>query len=96
MVDRLVREFEPLKIVLFGSHARGEADRHSDVDLLVVLPKVDDGGDVMEQMLELLADIPVPKDIIPTDSDEIRREGDLVGPVLRPALREGKVLYERR
>lgn len=96
IVDRLVRRFQPLKIVLFGSHARGEATRHSDVDLLVVLPHVDDPGDVMEEMLAALEDVPVPKDVIPTDPQEIEREGDLIGPVLRPALREGRVLYERR
>jgi predicted nucleotidyltransferase len=95
MVDRLVREFDPLKIILFGSHARGDANEHSDVDLLVVLRHVDDPGDVMEEMLGALEDVPVPKDVIPTDLDEIDREGDLIGPLLRPALREGKVLYER-
>lgn len=95
MVDRLVREFDPLKIVLFGSHARGDANRHSDIDLLVVVPHVDDSGDLMDEMLAVLEDIPFPKDVIPTDPDEIEREKDLVGPLVGPALREGRLLYER-
>lgn len=37
MVERLVRDFEPFRIVLFGSHAREEAHPWSDVDLLLVL-----------------------------------------------------------
>ena len=42
-----------------------------------------------------LADLPVCKDIVVTTPEEITRRGDLIGTVLRPALREGKVLYER-
>ena len=34
-VNRLVAAAHPLKVILFGSHARGEADDHSDVDLPV-------------------------------------------------------------
>ncbi len=39
MVERIVREFQPSRIILFGSYARGEAAADSDVDLLVVMPK---------------------------------------------------------
>ena len=38
LADRIAREFEPEKIILFGSHARGDANEDSDVDLLVILP----------------------------------------------------------
>src|SRR5215510_2505745 len=38
MVKRIVKNFRPEKIILFGSHARGEAGPDSDVDLLVVMP----------------------------------------------------------
>jgi predicted nucleotidyltransferase len=95
MVERLVREFDPVRIILFGSHARGDATEHSDVDLLVVLPHLDDPGDVMEEMLGALEDVPVPKDVYPADETELERERDLIGPLFRPALRDGKVLYER-
>jgi len=95
MVDRIVRNFAPLRVVLFGSHARGDADRDSDVDLLVVLPKVECKRQARVAIRRCLADAPVPKDIIVTTPDEIERRGDVVGTILRPALREGLVLYER-
>jgi len=38
MVNRIVKKFHPQQIILFGSHARGEAGPDSDVDLLVVMP----------------------------------------------------------
>ncbi|HOF86504.1 MAG TPA: nucleotidyltransferase domain-containing protein [Armatimonadota bacterium] len=41
MVERIVEQFHPLRITLFGSRARGDAGPDSDVDLLVVLPQVE-------------------------------------------------------
>ena len=38
LADRIAREFDPEKIILFGAYARGTAGPDSDVDLLVVLP----------------------------------------------------------
>jgi predicted nucleotidyltransferase len=95
MAEHIVRRFDPLRIVLFGSHARGDADPGSDVDLLVVLPEVADKRQAAIAIRRSLATWPVSKDIIVTTPDEIARRGHLVGTVLRPALREGKVLYER-
>jgi predicted nucleotidyltransferase len=97
MVGRVVSGFDPLRVVLFGSRARGEAWAGSDVDLLVVMPQgsVPDNHRVTVEILRALKDVPVPKDVVVATPEEIERRGDLVGDVLRPALREGKVLYER-
>jgi predicted nucleotidyltransferase len=96
MADRIVQAFGPVRIILFGSHARGEAGRDSDVDLLVVLPRADDTRQAAVAMRRLLADMPVAKDIVVTTPQEIAARGHLVGTVLRSALRDGKVLYERK
>jgi predicted nucleotidyltransferase len=95
MAERIVRDYDPVKIILFGSHARGEAGPESDIDLLVVLPEVASKRQTAVAIRRKLTDLPVPKDIVVTTPEEIARRGDLVGTVLRPALREGKVLYER-
>jgi len=95
IVSRIVARFDPLKIVLFGSHARGDQGPDSDVDLMVVLEKVEDKREVAIEIRRALADIPVPIDLIPTDPAEIEIRGDLIGTILRPALREGRVLYDR-
>lgn len=42
MIDRSARDFDPLRIILFGSHARGDATPDSDIDLLVVLAEAPD------------------------------------------------------
>ena len=95
MTARIARDFQPLRIILFGSHARGDATPDSDIDLLVVLSDATDKRQAAIEIRRALRDLPVSKDIIVTTPDEIARRGDLIGPVLRPALREGKVLYER-
>ncbi len=85
-----------MRVILFGSRARGDAGPHSDVDLLVVMPDgIEDERRVTVEIRRLLRDMPVAKDVVVTTPEEIERRGDLVGTVLRPALREGKVLYER-
>lgn len=96
MVSRIRQRFSPEKIILFGSHARGTAERDSDIDLLVVFRDVDDKRRRAVDIRRALSDLPVSKDIIVTTSAELAARGDLVGSVLRPALREGRTLYERQ
>jgi len=95
IVDRIVQGVHPLRVVLFGSHARGTATATSDVDLLIVLPEVPDKRRAAIEIRRLLSRLPVSKDIIVTTPEEIKRRGALPGSVLRAALRDGKVLYER-
>ncbi len=94
MCDRIIKHFAPLKIILFGSYARGEVTPHSDIDLLIVFPTVDNKRQKTLDILALLSDLPIPKDIVLTTPEEIEAYGHLVGTILRPALCEGKVLYE--
>lgn len=96
MVKRLVERFAPEQIILFGSYARGDTDPYSDVDLLVVMPVVGSKRAKQLEMRLALHDIPVPKDIILVTPEEIERRRHVVGTIIRPALREGKVLYVRR
>ena len=95
VVNRLVRSFDPIKIILFGSRARGDARPDSDIDLLVVMPDGTDRHHTAVEMRRNLADLSVPKDVVVTTPQEIRTRGQTIGSVLRPALREGRVLHER-
>ena len=95
MTTRIVEQFHPLRIILFGSQARGDARVDSDVDLLVVLPEVENKRESTVAIMRALRDIPVAEDIIVTTPDELERFGEMVGLIYRPALLEGKVLYEQ-
>ena len=95
MVDRLAGRFNPDRILLFGSRARGDATESSDIDLLVVMPDGTDRRRTAVEMHVALGDLPAAKDIVVTTPAHIARRGHVIGTVLRPALREGRVLYER-
>lgn len=95
MVRRIVSRFHPEKIILFGSHARGDAGPDSDVDLLVVMPLL---GSRLEKQLEIrlaLRSIQIPKDIVVTTPEDFQWRKEIPGTIERPAAREGKVLYAR-
>jgi predicted nucleotidyltransferase len=94
-IERIRRQFDPVRIILFGSWARGQARPDSDLDLLVVLPHVENKRRAAVEILRALNGLPVSKDVVVTTPEEIAARGNTIGHVLRPALREGKVLYER-
>lgn len=95
-VRRIVERFAPEQVILFGSHARGTAGPDSDADFLVVMPV---SGSKRRKAVEIdlaLAGIGLPKDVIVVTPEEVERYRDVVGTIIYPALREGKVLYDRR
>lgn len=96
MVDRIVEQFHPEKVILFGSHARGEAGPDSDVDLLVVMQVEGSRREKAVQIGVALQDIRVPKDIIVTTPETFEWRKEISGTIERPAYREGMVLYARR
>ncbi len=96
MAKRIVTQFQPDKVILFGSHARGQAGLDSDVDLLVVMPV---SGSKREKAIEIavaLHDIPIAKDVIVVTTDDLEWRRKIVGTIERPADREGKLLYDRK
>jgi predicted nucleotidyltransferase/DNA-binding phage protein len=95
IVERIVQRFDPERIVLFGSLARGQAGRDSDIDLLVIFDAVADKRATAVALRRAIADVPAPVDFVVADRAEIRRRGRIVGPALGTALREGKAVYER-
>lgn len=93
MAKRIAQKFHPEKIILFGSHARGEAGPDSDVDLLIVM---NFKGSVEEKRLAIrraLREFSVPLDVIVTKPEDYAWRKDVVGTIEWPAAREGKILY---
>ena len=93
-VRRIVQRFRPEKIILFGSRARGDPSPDSDADLLVVMRVRGSRRRKAAQIDMALAGIGMPKDIIVITPEELERFRDIVGTVVYPAVREGKVLYD--
>ena len=95
MVKRIVKKFDPDKIILFGSHARGEAGPDSDVDLLVVMPVEGSRREKALEISSLLRDFVIPTDIIVTTPQDFAWRKKYPGTIERPADHEGKVLHVR-
>ena len=94
MTERIVRDFDPLQIILFGSQARGDADQGSDIDLLVVFAELADKRKTAIDLERALSDVPVAKDIIVSTPEELERSRTRIGSVLRYAQQEGKILWK--
>lgn len=90
---RIVAAANPVKVILFGSQARGTAHPGSDLDLLVIERDPVSARQEAIRLRQLLRDLEIPVDIIVVGESFAERYGDIPGSVLYPALREGKVLY---
>ena len=94
-VERIVKVADPLRVVVFGSYARGDAAPGSDLDLLVVLPEVGRRRDAAVALRRALADLPVPKDVVVASAAEAERRRDSPWHIVGLALREGREVYAR-
>ena len=100
MVQAIVDEVDPDRVILFGSRARGEERESSDVDLIVVEsepfgPSRSRHGELV-RLYRALAVFPVAADVLVYSHDDVDYWRESLNHVLARALREGKVLYERR
>ena len=94
IVERVVKAAQPQKVILFGSAARGDMDRHSDLDFLVIIRDDEDLDAVERRIYTGLRGKEVPVDVIVASTSTIARYKNSHALVYKPALREGKVMYE--
>jgi len=91
----IVEKFNPVRIVLFGSHARGEAKDDSDIDLFV---EMESDRRPPERAIEVNAVFglrPWPLDVVVYTPAEVARLRKIRGTLLSVIEDEGEVLYER-
>jgi len=92
-IQAIVTKYQPERVILFGSQARGDAHRGSDVDLLVVFSDLSDRRERRVAIHRLLSHMPFAKDILVATNADIARP--LIGSALADAVREGITVYER-
>lgn len=93
IVRRIVEAAHPLRIILFGSTARGEAKTESDVDILVVVPDGVHRLETAQSIYRNLIGITIGIDVVVATEADLENYKDAPGLVYREALREGKMLY---
>lgn len=99
MVETIVREVDPETVILFGSHARGDARPESDVDLLIV--EREPFGPQRSRRQETarlylaLRKLPIAKDLLVYSRDEFEQLRHSAHHIVARAQKEGKVLHVR-
>lgn len=96
LVGRIRDGYEPEKIILFGSLARGDTHEWSDIDLIVVKDTEMSYGERVKSLTPLLRGRLVGADIVIYTPDEYERGRQARWGLVRDVERDGKVLYERR
>jgi len=85
--QRIGREFGAERVILFGSHARGEVSEDSDVDLLII-------GPYEGRSVDRSVEIRMPVDLLVRTAEKVRDRIQMGDDFLREIVQEGKVLYE--
>ena len=96
IIQCIVRQLDPEKIILFGSYARGDARNDSDIDLLVVAETDLPVRERFPAVRRLLADFPAAFDVFWKTPEEYDRWRSVVNHVVYFAEKYGRVVYERQ
>lgn len=97
IVTHLVADYKPMQIILFGSFARGEAHRDSDIDLLIVK---ETNESPLERRVHVRRLVFQPERRIPFSPlvltpIELNQRLTMGDPFYREIMQQGKVLYAR-
>ncbi|PYP87612.1 MAG: hypothetical protein DMF61_09680 [Blastocatellia bacterium AA13] len=93
LCDLIALEFNPQKIILFGSHAYGRPQWDSDVDLLVIMPFKGRHTSKSIDILEKLDGAPA-IDLLVRTPQEVKKRLAMGDFFMREIIERGKVMYE--
>ncbi|MGH9427717.1 MAG: nucleotidyltransferase domain-containing protein [Terriglobia bacterium] len=93
LVQRIVEIAYPLRVILFGSAARGEMGPHSDLDILVVMPDGVHRRKTAQEIYRHLWGFGFAKDIVVVTESDVREYASNPYLIIKGALEEGKELY---
>ena len=89
---RLAAAGKSAQIILFGSHARGDAGMDSDLDFLVIEQEVENRVAESVRLRDAVGDVGMPVDVIVLDKALASRRAKVPGTMVHHALRDGRIL----
>src|SRR5882724_2776820 len=94
LVDKIVFNFHPERVILFGSYAYGKPTEDSDVDILVVMAL--NGKKPVRQEAEITLAVHggFPMDLIVQSPERLKQRLEMKDLFLREITEKGKVLYD--
>ena len=94
ITERLMEEFKPERIFLFGSHAWGIPGKNSDLDLLVIVEESDLSPNKRASIAyRCLRDVPYPLDILVKTRKEVEKYSKVPAALEYKIINQGKLLY---
>jgi predicted nucleotidyltransferase len=95
IVERITKEYQPKKVILFGSYAYGEPTEDSDIDILIVTQKRLSFEETYKMHRELLRDFSISVQLISVSEEEFTETKNAIGGITYPASKYGELLYEK-
>ncbi len=93
---RIIKFIEPQKIILFGSYVNGNPTEDSDLDFLIIKDSTLPSYMQNRRLRKLLSDLRIPVDIIVKTPEEFDTYKNIIGTIIYPANKFGKVIYESK
>ena len=93
LVQQIVQTVHPMKIIVFGSAARGQAGPQSDVDLLVVMPEGTHRRRTAQRLYQHISGNGVSFDVLVATPSMLEKHSDNPGLIYRTILEEGQEVY---
>lgn len=90
---QIIKKYEPEKIILFGSAARGESGSDSDADFLIIKKETPFYGADRIRELSRIVNRNIPVDFLVYRPEEFEKRVEMGDPFLKAIIKEGKVLY---
>ncbi len=95
LVRRIVNRVEPYKVIVFGSYAKGNATKRSDLDLFVIKDTFLPMARRNEDIRSLLANLPIAVDVHVYTPEEVEEYGSEKYTFVHSVLKTGKVIYQK-
>lgn len=94
VVNEIVKNFKPKKIIIFGSYAHGKPTKDSDLDLLIIKDSDLPSRLQNRKVRKMLSGLNVPVDVIVKTTHEFETYKDIIGTIIYPANKFGRIVYE--
>lgn len=93
LADQIAREYQPEKIILFGSYAWGKTDKNSDIDFFIVKETRKNILDRNRDVYRIIFDKGEAVDILVYTPAQLKRREEMGDPFVQKIMKRGKLLY---